>query len=91
MSIPEAESLASLGAAGLMGAMWLWERRNSRQREEQLTDSHNRILRDEQRLDNLIQVVEHNTAAVTRFTETQDQFHLALVELREEIRNGRQF
>jgi hypothetical protein len=48
-------------------------------------------MRDEQRLDNLIQVVEHNTAAVTRFTETQDQFHLALVELREEIRNGHQF
>ncbi len=81
--------LASFGAAGLMGAMWLWERRNSRLREEQLTDAHGRIVRDEQRLTKLIEVVEHNTAAMTRFSETQDIVRQALVDLRKEIRNDR--
>ncbi len=80
--------LASLGAAGIMGTMWLWERRNSRQRDEQLTDSHDRITRDEQRLSSLIEVVEHNTEALTRFTETQTHVQTALTDLREEIKNG---
>ncbi|GAH27066.1 unnamed protein product, partial [marine sediment metagenome] len=62
--------LASFGAAGLMGTMWLWERRLSRRREEQLSDAHQRILRDEQRLSELTHVVEKNTAAITGFTET---------------------
>jgi len=65
--------LANFGAAGLMGAMWLWERRLSRTRERQLSEAHARILRDEQRLELLTQVVEQNTSAVARFSETQRQ------------------
>ena len=82
-------NLASFGVAGLMGAMWLWERRHSNLREEQLNQAHARIVRDEQRLDKLVEVVEHNTAAMTRFSETQHFVREALAELREEIRNGR--
>ena len=81
--------LASFGVAGLMGAMWLWERRNSRLREEQLSEAHGRIMRDELRLGKLVEVVEHNTAATVRFTETQHSIRQALADLREEIRNGR--
>lgn len=81
--------LASLGAAGVMGAMWLWERRTSRQREDQLSEAHARILRDEQRLANLIQVVEHNTVALARITETQHSIRQALADLKEEIRHAK--
>jgi len=81
--------VASFGVAGLMGAMWLWERRNSRLREEQLNEAHGRIVRDEQRLSKFVQVVEHNTAAITRFTETQHFVREALTDLTKEIRNGR--
>jgi hypothetical protein len=81
--------LASFGVAGLMGAMWLWERRHSNLREEQLNEAHSRIVRDEQRLEKLVEVVEHNTAAMTRFSETQQLVREALGALREEIRNGR--
>jgi len=89
MFTPDAvKELASLGAAGMMGAMWLWERRNSRTRDQQLTDAHARIVRDEQRLGSLIEVVEHNTAALARFTETQQHIRQVLADLREEIRNG---
>ena len=78
---------ASLGAAGVMGAMWLWERRLSRAREAQLSDAHGRILRDEQRLEQLTRVVAQNTAAIGRFTETQRQVVETLKDLARELRN----
>ena len=66
--------LASFGMAGLMGAMWLWERRTSRQREEQLDEAHARIIADRIGLEQLIDVVRKNTEALGRFTATQEQF-----------------
>ena len=81
--------LASFGAAGLMGAMWLWERKLSRLREEQLSEAHNRILRDEQRLASLVKVVEQNTTAVGGFTETQRQVVEAMKDLVKELNYDR--
>jgi len=63
----------SFGAAGLMGAMWLWERKTSRQREEQLDEAHVRILGDRVQLEQLIDVVRQNVEAMTRLSATQDQ------------------
>ena len=81
--------LANFGAAGLMGAMWLWERRLSRTRERQLGEAHERILRDEQRLQCLAHVVEQNTSAVTRFAETQRQMIETLRDLIRELHHGK--
>jgi hypothetical protein len=67
------DSLASLGAAGLMGAMWLWERRTSQKREQQLDEAHARILGDGVQLQQLISVVRQNAEAITRLCTTQDQ------------------
>jgi uncharacterized protein YigA (DUF484 family) len=83
--------LTSFGAAGLMGALWVWERRLSRLRERQLTESHDRILRDEQRLNKFTQVVEQNTAAIAHFTETQRQIVEAVKELGRELNHGRSY
>ena len=80
--------LASFGAAGLMGAMWLWERRLSRLREYQLNEAHDRILRDEERLEKLTRVVNQNTAAFTRFVETQRQVAETLKDLMREFHHG---
>ena len=63
----------SFGAAGLMGAMWLWERKTSRQREEQLDEAHARILGDRVQLEQLIEVVKSNAEAMTRLGTVQDQ------------------
>ena len=81
--------LTSFGAAGIMGGMWLWERRSSRQREEQLTQAHERILRDEQRLDKLTQVVECNTATIARFNETQRETCETLKHILKEFNHAR--
>jgi hypothetical protein len=66
--------LTSFGAAGLMGAMWLWERRTSRQREQQLDEAHARIMSDRVELDQLINVVRQNAEALAKLCATQEQF-----------------
>lgn len=59
----------SLGAAGVMGAMWLWERSNARHRERQLDEAHSRIMSNRVELGQLIEVVRANTEALTRLAE----------------------
>jgi hypothetical protein len=72
--LPESfDQLTGLGAAGMMGVMWLWERRNSRQREQQLDEAHSRILADQVQLDELIAVVRANTEALARVATLQEQ------------------
>ena len=68
------DSLTSLGAAGLMGAMWLWERSTSQKREAQIDEAHARILGDRVQLEQLMSVVRQNAEALTRLCATQDQF-----------------
>jgi hypothetical protein len=70
---PPLDQLTQLGVAGLMGAMWLWERRTSRQREEQIDEAHARIMSDRVQIDQLIDVVKQNAEAMTRLSGTQEQ------------------
>lgn len=65
---PGFDQLMNLGAAGLMGAMWLWERRTSRQREQQLDEAHTRILSDRVQLGELMDLVRQNTEALSRLS-----------------------
>ena len=67
------DQLTNLGVAGIMGAMWLWERRTSQQREQQLDDAHARILADKIQLDQLMDTVRTNTQARTQLASTQEQ------------------
>jgi hypothetical protein len=59
----------SLGAAGLIGTLWLMERSAARTREKQLEEAHARILQDRVALTQLIEVVRQNTEALTRLAE----------------------
>ncbi len=65
--------ITSLGAAGIMGAMWLWERRHSQKRDEQLDEAHARIVGDRVQLDQLIEVVKTNAEALARLSSLHDQ------------------
>ena len=67
------DQVTNLGAAGMMGAMWLWERRTNSQRDQQLDEAHTRILGDKVQLDQLIEVVKTNAEAMTRLANVQDQ------------------
>jgi hypothetical protein len=64
--IPTLDQFTNLSMAGLMGAMWLWERRTSRQREQQIDEAHARIVGDRLLLDELLDVVRQNTEAMTK-------------------------
>ena len=68
------EQLTQFGVAGLMGALWLWERVYSRQREQQLTQAHERMLAQQTELHELLRLVQRNTAAIERFEQTQARF-----------------
>ena len=65
--------IAHFGVAGLMGAMWLWERRTSQKREQQLDEAHTRIVGDRVQLEQLISLVRDNTESVQRLASAQEQ------------------
>ena len=65
--------LMNLGAAGLMGAMWLWERRTSQKREGQIDEAHARIMSDRVELQQLMDVVRQNAETLSRLCATQEQ------------------
>ncbi|HEX7009114.1 MAG TPA: hypothetical protein VF184_03975 [Phycisphaeraceae bacterium] len=65
--------LTQFGAAGLMGALWVWERRLSRHREAQLDEAHQQLMRAQQELRVLVKLVRRNTQAIERFEQTQRQ------------------
>jgi len=67
------DQAANLGVAGLMGAMWLWERNTSRIREKQIDEAHARIMTDRVELDQLMDMVKQNTEAMTKLSATQQQ------------------
>jgi hypothetical protein len=69
MAVEFGPEMGSLGAAGLMGAMWLWERSGARNREKQLDEAHSRIVEDRVALGQLIEVVKQNTEALVRLSE----------------------
>ena len=60
-----AASLAQLGAAGLIGWMWLSERRAAAARETQLRELHERLMQERPQLAVLLAVVRDNTKALT--------------------------
>lgn len=63
--------ITQFGVAGLMGALWLWERLYSRKREQELTQAHQRITAQQIELQTLIELVRRNTGAIERFEQTQ--------------------
>lgn len=68
------QQLPGLGAAGLMGVMWLWERRASQKREQQLDEAHARILAERMQADTLAALVRGNTEALTRLASMVEQW-----------------
>ena len=78
----EAEALASLtqfGVAGLIGLMWIVERRAAAQRERQVQEAHDRLISDRTRLEVLVEALRENTRALTALEVGQRGF-IALLE-----------
>ncbi|HVZ94757.1 MAG TPA: hypothetical protein VG797_09630 [Phycisphaerales bacterium] len=64
MDPDQLNTVAQFGMAGLIGWMWLVERRASSTRDKQLSDAHDRILEQRTQLDALTRLIADNTRAV---------------------------
>lgn len=73
VATPDLLNVTQLGVAGLMGALWWWERRYSRQREDELTQAHQEILQQREHLQTLLEALEGNTKVIAEFTAVQQE------------------
>jgi len=85
------QHLAQFGVAGLMGLLWIVERRHSSQRERELTEAHQRLMEHRTELAELIGVVKDNTAAMTAVREGQERLARACGHVAAELRRCRGF
>lgn len=72
-TLPLLDNVSSLGAAALIGAMWLWERRQSSAREKQLDDAHARIMADGVKLEALLDLVQKSTETLSRVVAQSEE------------------
>jgi hypothetical protein len=77
---PDVLNVTQLGVAGLMGALWWWERRYSRQREEQLTEAHQALMQQKEHLHALLEALKGNTQVIAEFSAVQGEILRALRE-----------
>lgn len=73
--------VTQLGVAGLIGWMWLSERRAAGERERQLTEAHARIAESGVGLDVLLEAVRENTRAMATLEAGQRRLISAVERL----------
>ena len=78
VATPDLLNFTQMGVAGLMGALWWFERRYSRQREDQLTEAHEQILGQKEHLQALLDALQGNTKVISEFTAVQQEILRAL-------------
>ena len=71
--------LTEFGAAGLIGMLWLLERRAASARERQIDESHQRIMTSNQHVASLSEIVNRNTRAIESLERSQQRM-LVLLE-----------
>lgn len=79
------EAMLQFGVAGLMGALWLWERSHSRRRERQLDEAHTLLTTQDRELALLMRLVRQNTKAIVGFERTQARICELLEGMRYEL------
>lgn len=79
------QPLTQFGVAGLMGVLWVWERRLSRRREDQLDAAHEELVRRREQQGLLVELVQHNTQTIERFGQTLSQMRPFLEQLSHEL------
>ena len=74
-----AGAMAQFGVAGLIGWMWLTERRAAAVRERQLGEAHHRLMAERERGETLAGIVSASTRAMTALEASQREL-AAVVE-----------
>jgi len=84
MPLEMIEPLTQFGVAGLMGFLWVWERKLSRKRESQLDTAHRELIGQRDQQQQLMQIVKHNTQTIERFDQTLSEVFRLLEKLNHE-------
>ena len=63
--------LAQFGPAGLIGFLWLYERRSGATRERQLSEAHRTVMSLDRQLDSLLTAAKDNTRAINSLERSQ--------------------
>lgn len=71
------ETFTQFGAAGLIGLLWVYERRQAVSRERQLDEAHRKVVQQDHDGQVLTTLVKENTRALSALQQTQ----MRLVEL----------
>ncbi|MFG0252325.1 MAG: hypothetical protein ACF8NJ_05560 [Phycisphaerales bacterium JB038] len=85
MELDFVQLMTQFGAAGLIGILWIWERKLSAKRERQLCESHDRIMEQRYQLEELLRVVADNTGAISSMESCQQRLVTLLEGLRERL------
>ena len=71
---PEALTIISqFGPAGLLGLLWIMERRHASLRDRQLSETHQSLTTRQNEIGVIIDVVRDNTRAIVSLEQTQRQ------------------
>lgn len=81
LEVDAAAALAQLGAAGLIGWMWLTERRAAGERERQLREAHERLMQERQLSAAVIETVRENTRTLASLEGGQRRMEAVLDRL----------
>ncbi len=78
-------ALTQFGAAGLIGLLWIMERRYAVHRDRQLDEAHRKLIDQERDLEALLTVVKENTKAINTLQRGQVQLIHLLERLHKRI------
>ena len=70
--------MTEFGAAGLIGLLWLLERRAASHREKQIDEAHQRIMQSGEQVAMLLEVINRNTRAIEQLETSQRRMHILL-------------
>jgi hypothetical protein len=73
--------IAQFGAAGLIGYLWLAERRAAAQRDRQLAELHERLMQDRRGLEVAVEALRENTRVMAGVEAGQRALLAALERL----------
>lgn len=73
--------LSQFGAAGLMGLLWITERRHAALRDRQLTEAHRVLVARDSEAAALLGIVRDNTRAIVTLEQTQRRLIHAIGEI----------
>ncbi len=78
MDMELASAAAQFGTAGLIGWMWLTERRAAAERDRQVAELHERLMQERECVTACLDALQANTRAITMLEGTQRQLAQAV-------------